>query len=112
MAALVGEALGEHPAIGAVCSVGGGNRATVGAFEAPGRDCHACIAHDLDADNADLLRGGAVTAVLHHDLRADMRGAMRQIMRHHRLLSGAPTSVLASVEVITPHNLLARLRPT
>jgi LacI family transcriptional regulator len=108
MAALVG----EHPEIGAVYSVGGGNRATVDAFEAAGRECHAFIAHDLDADNVELLRSGTLAAVLHHDLRADMRRAMRQLMRHHRLLPGAPTSVLANVEVITPYNVPPRLLPT
>ena len=111
MAALVGRALADCPGIEAVYSVGGGNRATVGAFAAAGRVCRAFIAHDLDADNVDLLRAGALTVVLHHDLQADMRRAMRQVMRHHRLLPGAPTSVRANVEVVTPYNLPARLGP-
>lgn len=112
MTSLVERALRDHPAIGAVYSVGGGNRATVGAFEAAGRACHAFIGHDLDEDNVDLLRSGALTAVLHHDLQADMRRAMRQVMRHHRLLPGAPTSVPANVEVVTPYNLPPRILPT
>ena len=111
MAALVGRALAEHPAIGAVYSVGGGNRATVGAFAAAGRACRVFIGHDLDRDNADLLREGALHAVLHHDLHADMRRAMRQVMRHHGLLPGAPTSVAAGVEVVTPFNVPRRLLP-
>jgi LacI family transcriptional regulator len=36
---------------------------------------------------------------------------MRQVMRHHRLLPGAPTSVPANVEVVTPFNIPARLGP-
>lgn len=112
MSSLVERALADDLAIEAVYSVGGGNRATIRAFEASGRECRAFIAHDLDADNVDLLRSGALTAVLHHDLQADMRRAMRQVMRHHRLLPGAPTSVLANVEVITPYNLPPRILPT
>lgn len=40
-----------------------------------------------------------------------MRRAMRQVMRHHRLLPGAPISVAAAVEVVTPHNVPPRLLP-
>lgn len=111
MAALVRGALAEHPGLCAVYSVGGGNRATVGAFRAAERVCHVFVGHDLDRDNVELLRSGALSAVLHHDLHADMRRAMRQVMRHHGLLPGAPTSVAAAVEVVTPHNVPPRLLP-
>ena len=36
-----------------------------------GRRCRVFIAHDLDEDNSALLRARKVSAVLHHDLRAD-----------------------------------------
>jgi LacI family transcriptional regulator len=111
MAALVHEALAAHPQLVAVYSVGGGNRATATVFEEAGRDCRVFIGHDLDRDNLDLLREGALQVVLHHDLHADMRRAMRQVMRHHRLLPGAPTSVAAGVEVVTPYNVPGRLLP-
>jgi len=111
MAALVRGALAEHPRLCAVYSVGGGNRATVGAFAAAERVCHVFVGHDLDRDNVELLRAGALSAVLHHDLHADMRRAMRQVMRHHGLLPGAPTSVAAAVEVVTPHNVPPLLLP-
>lgn len=111
MAALVRGALAEHPGLCAVYSVGGGNRATVGAFGAAERACHVFVGHDLDRDNVELLRAGALSAVLHHDLHADMRRAMRQVMRHHGLLPGAPTSFAAAVEVVTPHNVPPRLLP-
>jgi LacI family transcriptional regulator len=111
MSALVGAALKAHPGISAVYSVGGGNRATVTVFAREGRPCRVFVGHDLDRDNLDLLREGSLHAVLHHDLHADMRRAMRQVMRHHLLLPGAPTSVPANVEVVTPHNVPARLLP-
>ncbi|PRX33345.1 hypothetical protein B0G75_103573 [Paraburkholderia sp. BL18I3N2] len=44
------------------------------------------IGHDLDKDNVDLLRGGKLSAVLHHDLRQDMRSACHSIMHFHKLL--------------------------
>ena len=55
---LVLEALERHPNIEAVYSVGGGNTATVAAFERLERPCRVFIAHDLDADNRRLLREG------------------------------------------------------
>jgi LacI family transcriptional regulator len=111
LAARVRGALSRHPGLGAVYSVGGGNRAIAEAFADEGRAVRAFIAHDLDEDNLALLREGTLSAVLHHDLRADMRRAMRQVMRHYRLLPGAATSVPANVEVVTPHNIPARMLP-
>lgn len=108
---LVAQSLRSHAGIVAVYSVGGGNRAILRAFEEAGRRCEVFVAHDLDHDNIELLLGGHLTAVLHHDLRADMRQALHQVLRHHRLLRGASTSVLAGVQVVTPHNLPSSLRP-
>jgi LacI family transcriptional regulator len=111
LAAAVRQALRDDPSICGVYSVGGGNRAIAGEFERARRDCRVFVAHDLDADNLDLLRTGVVSAVLHHDLQADMRRALRQIMRANHVLPGAPTSVPANVEVVTPYNIPGRLRP-
>jgi LacI family transcriptional regulator len=111
MGALVRAALAEHPAVRAVYSVGGGNRAIADELVRAGAGCEVFLGHDLDGHNLGLLRAGTLQAVLHHDLRADMRAALRQVLRHHRLLAGAPTSVPAGVEVITPYNIPARLRP-
>ena len=58
---LVLEALEANPSVEAVYSVGGGNAATVAAFERLGRDCRVFIAHDLDADNRRLLRDGRIS---------------------------------------------------
>lgn len=111
MGTLVRGALAERPGVRAVYSVGGGNRAIARELARAGTDCTVFLGHDLDQHNLELLRVGALQAVLHHDLRADMRAALRQVLRHHRLLAGAPTSVPAGVQVITPYNVPARLRP-
>ncbi len=103
---LVLEALESHPAVEAVYSVGGGNVATVAAFERIGRPCRVFVAHDLDADNRRLLRDGHISAVLHNDLRADARFALRLILQERGAL---PTESARPVpiQVITPHNLPA-----
>lgn len=111
LAGRVREALLADPRLAAVYSVGGGNRAIAQVFADLGRDCEAFVAHDLDDDNLALLREGRLSAVLHHDLQADMRRAIRQVMRHYGFLPGAPTSVPANVEVVTPHNIPARMLP-
>jgi LacI family transcriptional regulator len=86
----------------AVYSIGGGNRAVLDAFGE--RECRVFIAHDLDADNVDLLRAGRISAVLHHDLGQDMRRACHVIMQAHRALPGGILSWPSSVQVVTPFN--------
>ena len=101
---LVLDALRRHPGVEAVYSPGGGNAATVTAFEEIGRVCRVFVAHDLDADNRRLLREGKVSVVLHNDLRADARVAMRQILQQHGAL---PPEVArpTPIQVITPYNV-------
>ncbi|WP_102142458.1 LacI family DNA-binding transcriptional regulator [Mycobacterium hubeiense] len=101
---LVLEALERHPSVEAVYSVGGGNAATVAAFEKLGRVCRVFIAHDLDADNRRLLREGRISVVLHNDLRADARLAMRLILQHRGALPAEPSRPVP-IQVITPYNL-------
>ncbi|KQU41421.1 MULTISPECIES: LacI family DNA-binding transcriptional regulator [unclassified Rhodococcus (in: high G+C Gram-positive bacteria)] len=100
---LVVEALTQHPDIEAVYSIGGGNVATVRAFERVGRRCRVFIAHDLDADNRRLLAERSISAVLHHDLRADARSACRLLMQAAGALDGVRDEP-SPVHVVTPHN--------
>ncbi|BBY30806.1 LacI family DNA-binding transcriptional regulator [Mycolicibacterium sediminis] len=103
---LVLEALERHPRIEAVYSPGGGNAATVDAFARLGRTCRVFIAHDLDADNRRLLREGLVSVVLHNDLRADARLAIRQVLQQHGALPSESVRP-APIQVITPYNMPA-----
>ncbi|MEN4474675.1 LacI family DNA-binding transcriptional regulator [Mycolicibacterium cosmeticum] len=103
---LVLDALERHPAIEAVYSPGGGNTATVAAFDTLGRRCKVFIGHDLDADNRRLLRDGRISVVLHNDLRADARQAMRVILAQHGALPAEPVRP-TPIHVITPYNLPA-----
>ena len=101
---LVLDALKRHPGIEAVYSPGGGNTATVSAFERLGRPCRVFVAHDLDVDNRRLLREGKLSVVLHNDLRADARLAIRVLLAQHGALpseSVRPTPI----QVVTPYNL-------
>lgn len=103
---LVLAALDRDPDVRAVYSIGGGNVATLEAFEATGRECVVFVAHDLDQDNTRLLREGRLSAVLHHDLRQDMRRACHVIMQAHEALPGGTGPTLPSpVQVVTPYNM-------
>jgi LacI family transcriptional regulator len=63
------------------------------------------IGHDLDHDNTRLLRDGRLSAVLHHDLRQDMRRACQIIMQAHKALPGPVLSWPSNIQVITPYNV-------
>ena len=63
------------------------------------------VAHDLDRDNHALLRTGRLSAVLHHDLRHDLRRACQMIMQAHGALAGPPRSWHSAVQVVTPYDL-------
>ncbi len=101
---LVLAALDSDPTITAVYSIGGGNVATVDAFDAMGRSYSVFVAHDLDDDNMRLLRAGRLSAVLHHDVHQDMRRACHIIMQTHRALPGPVVSWPSAIQVITPYN--------
>jgi LacI family transcriptional regulator len=96
--------LEENPSIQAAYSIGGGNTATVAAFDRLGLSCRVFIAHDLDADNCRLLRAGRISAVLHNDLCEDARTAMRLILQARGLLP-AERPGLTPVHIVTPYNM-------
>ena len=97
-------ALALHPAIDAVYSAGGGNRATLTAFDELGMTPTVFVAHDLDGDNRSLLRTRRISAVLHHDLRADMRRACRLLLQAGGVVPGRPATIPSQVQVVTPYN--------
>lgn len=110
-AAVVADELTGIDDLVGVYSVGGANRAILGSLRAKGITPTVFVGHDLDADNLELLRTGAIDLVLHHDLREDARSAIRAVLRHHGLAPGAPTSIAAGVQVVTRHNIPARMTP-
>ncbi|GAA3593403.1 LacI family DNA-binding transcriptional regulator [Kribbella ginsengisoli] len=99
------KALTADPAINAVYSIGGGNQAIVNAFSDLNRPYRCFIGHDLDPDNRALLRSGALSLVLHHDLPADLRRSCHALLQAHHLLPDAPHSLPSNIYPITPHNL-------
>lgn len=111
MLEVVTEALEADPSIDAVYSVGGGNRATLEAFGRAGRECRVLVAHDLDDDNAVLLRQHRLSAVLHHDLRDDMRRVCRIVMQANGALPGPIHSLPSPIQVVTPFNAPAAFLP-
>ena len=103
--------LGSADDLVGVYSVGGANRAILTTLRAKGVAPSVFVGHDLDADNLELLRTGEIDLVLHHDLREDARSAIRAVLQHHRLAPGAPTSLPSGVQVVTKHNIPARMTP-
>jgi LacI family transcriptional regulator len=101
------EMLAANPAVRAVYSLyagAGGNAAVVNAFERQARRYDVFVAHDLDGENTALLRERRLSAVLHHDLRQDMRRACQVVMQVQGALPGPVRSNPSAIQVITPHN--------
>ena len=80
----------------------GGNRAVLAAFQGRGYDVF--VAHDLDHENVALLRERKISAVLHHDLRVDLRRACHAILQANGVLPGPVRTNPSAIQVITPHN--------
>jgi LacI family transcriptional regulator len=99
--------LADSPSVRAVYSMyagAGGNAAVVDAFAAAGRKYDVFVAHDLDDENTTLLRTHRLSAVLHHDLRTDLRHACLAVMRAQGALPGPVRSNPSAIQVITPFN--------
>lgn len=91
--------------IGAVYSAGGGNRAILQALERYGQTPNLYVAHDLDADNRDLLRSGQIDFVIHHDLRHDARASCQHILKALRLLPHEFAVNRSAIQLATPFNI-------
>lgn len=97
--------LAADPSIVAVYSVGGGNQAILDAFDDLERVCSVFVGHDLDRDNRALLARHRISAVLHHDLAADLRRAAHLIMSFHGAIDGPAAAGPTPVQVVTPFNV-------
>ena len=104
---MVTEALISHPDVVGVYAMYafGADRVMVEAFAAVGRACRVVIAHDLTKDNLTLLDEGRLSAILHHDLREDLRRACRMILQVQGALPGRPRTAFSAIQVITPFNV-------
>jgi LacI family transcriptional regulator len=101
------DVLAGNPSVRAIYSLyagAGGNAAVVAAFAAQRRAYDVFVAHDLDVENTALLRERKLSAVLHHDLRTDLRRACHAIMQAQGALPGPVRTNPSAVQVITPHN--------
>ncbi|MCO8273563.1 LacI family DNA-binding transcriptional regulator [Actinoplanes sp. TRM 88003] len=99
-------ALAGNPSIRAAYTPARGcTRAVIADFAAEHRNFDAFVAHGLDEENADLLRTGRLSAVLHHDLRSDLRAAALAILQSLGAVPGPVRSTSSSVQILTPLNL-------
>jgi LacI family transcriptional regulator len=101
----VSSVLDDGIEIAAVYSMGGGNRAILRALEAQQKASVVFVGHDLDKENVRLLGEGRIQAILHHDLRQDMRSACHHMMHYHKLLPASSVASSSSLVVVTPENI-------
>ncbi|WP_127499936.1 LacI family DNA-binding transcriptional regulator [Actinoplanes solisilvae] len=102
----VREELAVNPSIRAVYTPEGGRTAAVtAAFREAHRNYDVFVAHDLDDENAGLLREGHLSAVLHHDLRAGLREACLAILQSLGAVPGPVRCATSPVRIVTPLNL-------
>lgn len=97
--------LARHSELAGVYSIGGGNSGLVRAIQRAGSRGTVVIGHDLNKENSLLLSGGALHAVLGHNLRSDMHAACRALMHYHRALPGGYEPERSPIEIHTPYNL-------
>jgi LacI family transcriptional regulator len=99
--------LTDRPGVRAVysmCAGAGGNGAVVRAFDRVRSRPAAFVAHDLDGENAALLRRGDLTTVLHHDLRSDCRQACRMLLQAPYTRTELAGSA-SPIQIVTPFNV-------
>lgn len=101
----VTELLEKEPDINSVYSIGGANQAILAAFDSAGRSLDCFIAHDLDRDNLTLLRQQRLSAVLHHDLKLDMRYACELLLSAHGITLPQALPRPQNLQIITPYNI-------
>jgi LacI family transcriptional regulator len=101
----VSAALRTTGEVAAVYSPGGGNRGIISALDGAGRSYRAFIGHDLPEANRELLLAGRITALLHHDLRVDLRQAAHAVMAFHGAIPGPQRPRPSAVQIVTPPNL-------
>jgi LacI family transcriptional regulator len=104
-ARLVEDAVAHEGELLGVYSMGGGNRAIVTALAHRNLIPACFVAHDLDADNRDLLQAGHLTAVLEHDLRIDIRNAFLHLLDAAGVARLAHAPAPNTIQIITPENL-------
>jgi LacI family transcriptional regulator len=98
----VARALRQHPGIGGVYSIGGSNVLISQAMRDVGYRPRAFIAHDLDVENANLMRAGDLDVLIHHDFREDIRNALRALIALRSKGRIAVPDTLSSLRVVLP----------
>jgi LacI family transcriptional regulator len=100
--------LQNHPDADAVYTVGGGNPGILRAFAEQKRRVNACIGHDLDQENCDLLQAGKIDALIEHNLQLDALHAFRTLLEFHGFLpASAPPAPYSKINIITQYNMTA-----
>ena len=89
----------------AVYSMGGGNRTILEILDDGNLAPDIYVAHDLDADNRELIADGRINFVLYHDLCADILNVFQTFLQFHKLHPSGALNKMSIVHVITPENM-------
>jgi LacI family transcriptional regulator len=102
---LLSGAVNDFKDLKAVYSMGGGNRTILEILDDHNLHPDVYIAHDLDVDNRELIAGGHVNFILHHDLKADILNVFQTFLQFHKLFPNGALNRTSNVQVITPENI-------
>lgn len=102
---VISDAIPHLQNLRAVYSMGGGNRSILRTLQDAGLRQAVYVAHDLDAENRQLIATEQIDYVLHHDLKTEIRNAFDAFLQHHRLISTVTDRPMSVVQVVTPANV-------
>ena len=96
------ETLHEIRALHAVYSIGGSNSEILRILEANARAPEVFIAHDMYAENRELLGAWKIDTVIDHDFREDLRNACRMLMRYHGVIDEPLPAATSQIRIVLP----------
>lgn len=102
---LVHEVIDKDNNVGGIYSIGGGNFGVIKALEERGMTSVCTIGHDLVRDNILLLKQHKLSALIHHNLREDMRQACKHLLAYYYQKKDLPPITSSKLDVITPYNI-------
>lgn len=107
---LLSDAMPSMPEIDAVYSIGGGNGEILDVLAEHNRGTRVFIAHDMYAENRELLAQSKIDVVLDHDFRHDIRDACRTLLTYHRAIADDGPHPPSQIHIVVPP-MLAGLTP-
>ncbi len=96
------DVIAEMQKLDAVYSIGGRNREVLQILEENGRRASVFLAHDMYAENRQLLASWKIDTVIDHDFREDLRNACRMLMSYHGVVDEQPPPTTSPIRIVVP----------